>query len=68
MHIEYAMCNVQYATMSNVQCAKYNVQFRKYSICRVLQKFEEPCRILKKFVHACVVNVIHAKIFPGFVL
>ena len=42
--------------------------FRKYSTSWVLPKFEERCRILKKFVHACVVNVIHAKIFPGFVL
>ena len=42
--------------------------FRKYSTCWVLQKFEEPCRILKKFVHACVVNVIHAKALPGSVL
>ena len=41
---------------------------RKNSTCWVLQKFEEPCRILKKFVHACVVNVIHAKVLPGSVL
>ena len=34
----------------------------------VLQKSEEPCRILKKFVHACIVNVIHAKVLPGSVL
>ena len=33
--------------------------------CWVLEKSEEPCRILKKFVHACVVNVIHAKVLPG---
>ena len=39
--------------------------FRKYSTCWVLEKSEEPCRILKKFVHACVVNVIHAKVLPG---
>ena len=31
------------------------------------QKFEEPCRILKKFLHACMVNVIHAKVLPGSV-
>ena len=42
--------------------------FRKYSTCWVLQKFEESCKILKKFVHAFVVNVIHAKVLPGFVL
>ena len=42
--------------------------FRKYSTCWVLEKSEEPCRILKKFVHACVVNVIHAKVLPGSVL
>ena len=42
--------------------------FRKYSTCCVLEKFEEPCRILKKFVHACVVNVIQAKVLPGSVL
>ena len=42
--------------------------FRKYSTCWVFQKSEEPCRILKKFVHACVVNVIHAKVLSGFVL
>ena len=41
--------------------------FRKYSTCWVLEKSEEPCRILKKFVHACVVNVIHAKVLPGSV-
>ena len=38
-------------------------EFRK---CWVLEKSEEPCRILKKF--ECVVNVIHAKVLPGFVL
>ena len=37
--------------------------FRKYSTCCVFEKSEEPCKILKKFVHACVVNVIHAKVF-----
>ena len=42
--------------------------FRKYSKFWVLEKSEQPCRILKKFVHACVVNVIHAKVLPGFVL
>ena len=42
-------------------------EFRKYSTSWVLEKSEEPCRILKKFVHACVVNVIHAKGLPGFV-
>ena len=42
--------------------------FRKYSTCWVPQKFEEPCRILKKFVHACKVNIIHAKVLPGSVL
>ena len=42
--------------------------FRKYSTCWVLQKFEASCRILKKFVHACVDNVIHAKVLPGSVL
>ena len=42
--------------------------FRKYSTCWVLEKSEEPCRILKKFVHACIVNVIHAKVLPGSVL
>ena len=42
--------------------------FRKYSTCWVLEKSEEPCRILKKFVHACVFNVIHAKVLSGFVL
>ena len=26
----------------SVQCAKYHVQFRKYSTCWVLQKFEDP--------------------------
>ena len=45
-----------------------NQAFRKYSTCWVLKKSEEPCRILKKFVHACVVNVIHAKVLPGSVL
>ena len=39
--------------------------FRKYSTCWILEKSEEPCRILKKFVHACAVNVIHAKVLPG---
>ena len=42
--------------------------FRKYSTCWVLEKSEEPCRILKKFVHACIVNVIHAKVLPGSAL
>ena len=42
--------------------------FRKYSTCWVLEKSEEPCRILKKFVHACIVNVIHAKVLPGSIL
>ena len=42
--------------------------FRNYSICWVLQKFEKPWRILKKILHACVVNVIHAKALPGSVL
>ena len=42
--------------------------FRKYSTCWVLEKAEERFRILKKFVHACVVNVIHAKVWPDFVL
>ena len=28
----------------------------------------ENIAILKKFVHECVVNVIHAKALPGFVL
>ena len=42
--------------------------FIKYSTCWVLEKSEEPSRILKKFVHSCVVNVIHAKVLPGFVL
>ena len=41
--------------------------FRKYSKCWVLKIFVEPW-ILKKFVHACVVNVIHAKLLPGSVL
>ena len=41
---------------------------RKYSTCWILKKCEEPCRILKKFVHACVGNVIHAKVLPGSVL
>ena len=41
---------------------------RKYSTCWVLEKSEEPCRILKKCVHACVVNVIHAKVLLGSVL
>ena len=39
-----------------------------YSTCWVLEKSEEPCRILKKFVHACVDNVIHAKVLPVSVL
>ena len=34
----------------------------------VSEKSEEPCRILKIFVHACAVNVIHAKVLPGSVL
>ena len=42
--------------------------FRKYSTFWVLEKSEEPCRILKKIVNVCVVNVIHAKVFPGSVL
>ena len=42
--------------------------FRKYSTCWFLKKSEEPCRILKKFVHACIVNVIHAKVLPGSIL
>ncbi len=42
--------------------------FRKYSTFWVLEKSEEPCRILKKSVHACVVNVFHAKVLPGSVL
>ena len=42
--------------------------FSKYSTCWVLEKCEEPCRILKKFVHACVVNVIRAKVLLDFVL
>ena len=42
--------------------------FRKFSTCWVLEKSEEPCRILKKFVHACIVDVIHAKVLPGSVL
>ena len=37
-------------------------------IGRIAQNLKEPYRILKKFVHACMVNVIHAKALPGFVL
>ena len=49
--------------MCNVQCA-----IQKMYTCWVLQTFEETGRILKKFVHACIVNVIHANVLPGFVL
>ena len=42
--------------------------FRKYSTWWVLQIFEEPWRILKKFVHACLVNLILAKVLSGSVL
>ena len=39
----------------------------KIILCWVLQISEKHCGILKKFVHACVVNVNHAKVLPGSV-
>ena len=38
------------------------------NMAHVFQKSEEPCKILRKLVPARVVNVIHAKALPGFVL
>ena len=50
-----AMCKVPCA-MCNLENIAHVGSYRNLKI------------LLKKFVHACVVNVIHAKVLPGSVL